>query len=88
MERALPKPRHEPARTCVACRLEAGKRALVRIVRRADGGAAVDRSGHASGRGAYLHADPGCLEIARKRKALERALKTIVSPDIWNELLG
>ena len=87
MERALPKLRHEPVRTCVACRMEAGKRAMVRIVRRADGGAAVDRSGHASGRGAYLHADPGCLEIARKRRALERALKTVVSPDIWNELL-
>jgi len=87
MERALPKLRHEPVRTCVACRMEAGKRAMVRIVRRADGGAAVDRSGHASGRGAYLHTDPGCLEIARKRRALERALKTVVSPDIWNELL-
>jgi uncharacterized protein len=87
MERALPKPRHEPVRTCVACRAEAGKRMLVRVVRRAEGGAAVDRTGHAAGRGAYLHADPACIEIARKRKALERSLKTAVTPDIWDELL-
>ena len=85
--RVAPKPRREPVRTCVACRVEAGKRALVRIVRLAGGGAAVDRTGHAAGRGAYLHADASCLEIARKRKALERALKTIVTPNIWDELI-
>lgn len=86
-DRAVPKPRREPVRTCVACRVEAGKRAMVRIVRRAEGGAKVDRTGHAPGRGAYLHADVACIEIARKRKALERALKTPVTPDIWDELL-
>jgi uncharacterized protein len=79
------KPRHEPMRTCVACRAEAGKRAMVRIVGRAEG-AMVDSTGHAAGRGAYLHADPQCIAIARKRKALERALKTAVNPEIWAEL--
>jgi uncharacterized protein len=82
------KPRREPVRTCVACRQEAGKRELVRLVRLADGSAAVDRSGHATGRGAYVHADAGCIEIARKRKALERALKTPVGPEVWAELFG
>jgi predicted RNA-binding protein YlxR (DUF448 family) len=83
----VPKPRREPVRTCVACRLEAHKSALVRIVRRAEGGAAVDRTGHASGRGAYLHTDPDCLEDARKRKALDRALKTTVDSEIWADLV-
>ncbi len=82
------KPRREPMRTCVACRQEAGKRELVRLVRRADGGAAVDRSGHAAGRGAYVHSDAACIEIARKRRALDRALKTPVGPEVWAELLG
>jgi len=86
--RVAPKPRREPVRTCVACRVEAGKRAMVRIVRLAGGGAAVDRTGHSAGRGAYLHADAACIEIARKRKALERALKTVVTPNIWDELLN
>lgn len=78
----------EPVRTCVACRIEAGKGAMVRIVRQAGGGAAVDLTGQASGRGAYLHRDAACIEIARKRKALERALKTPVGPGIWSELIG
>jgi predicted RNA-binding protein YlxR (DUF448 family) len=61
---------------------------MVRIVLSAEtGGATIDRSGHAAGRGAYLHRDAACIEIARKRKALERALNTAVSPNIWDELL-
>jgi uncharacterized protein len=80
--------RHEPVRTCVACRLEAGKRELIRVVRLTDGTAAVDRSGHAAGRGAYLHADTACIELARKRKALERALKAAIGSEVWTELLN
>lgn len=77
---------HEPTRTCVGCRQEAGKRALVRVVRGADGTAYVDPGGRAHGRGAYLHADAGCVEAARKRRALERALKAQVPEGIWAEL--
>lgn len=76
-----------PVRTCVACRQDGAKQTLVRIVRGAgDGGAAVDRTGHAAGRGAYIHPDAACIEIARKRKVLERSLKTTVGPEVWSEL--
>ena len=87
MAGALPNPPREPVRTCVACREEAGKGALVRVVRRPDGTAVVDRSGNAPGRGAYLHSVAACLETARKRKALERSLKATVGPDVWAELV-
>lgn len=82
----MPKRRHEPTRTCVACRQEAGKAALIRIVRRPDGSAAVDPTGHASGRGAYLHRDPACVEAARKRRQLERSLGAAVPQELWAEL--
>jgi predicted RNA-binding protein YlxR (DUF448 family) len=82
----MPIQRREPVRTCVACRQEAGKRTLVRVVRDAAGGAALDPTGRAPGRGAYLHRDPSCLETARKKKALERALKTTVGAELWAEL--
>jgi len=78
--------RREPVRTCVACRQEAGKRALIRIVRGASGDAMVDRSGRSPGRGAYLHHDAACLETARKRRALERSLGVTVAPELWSEL--
>ncbi len=73
-------------RTCVACRQEAGKGHLVRVVRKADGSAAIDLTGRAQGRGAYLHRDPSCIEIARKKKAFDRALKATVSAEVWAEL--
>lgn len=83
----MPNPRHEPVRTCVACRQEAGKRELIRVVRLAEGGAAIDAAGRAPGRGAYLHRDAGCVETARKRRALDRALHTSVQPELWSELI-
>ena len=82
----MPKRRHEPVRTCVACRQEAGKGALIRLVRRPDGSAAMDRTGHASGRGAYLHRNQECIEIARKRRQLERSLGAEVPSELWSEL--
>ena len=82
----MPNPRREPVRTCVACRQEAGKGALVRVVRDSQGRVALDAAGRAPGRGAYLHRDPVCLEIARKKKALDRALRATVGPELWTEL--
>jgi predicted RNA-binding protein YlxR (DUF448 family) len=74
-------------RTCVGCRQEAGKQELIRIVRRAEGGATIDRTARATGRGAYLHRDPACIELARKRRSLERALKTAIESDVWAQLM-
>jgi len=82
----MPKRRHEPVRTCVACRQEAGKGALIRLVRGPDGSAAMDPTGHASGRGAYLHRNQECIEIARKRRQVERSLGAAVPSELWSEL--
>jgi predicted RNA-binding protein YlxR (DUF448 family) len=71
-----PRPRHVPQRTCVACRQVAGKRTLVRVVRTAEGTVEVDPTGKRNGRGAYLHADPACWDLALKRNVLQHALKT------------
>jgi predicted RNA-binding protein YlxR (DUF448 family) len=70
----------------VGCREEAGKRGLIRIVKRVGGGAEVDATGRSSGRGAYLHGDAVCIETARKRRALDRALRTTIQPELWSSL--
>jgi hypothetical protein len=78
---------HNPVRTCVACRQEAGKRELLRLVRDADtGGVVIDPTGRASGRGAYLHRDAACIELAHRRGGLARALKATVPPALWTAL--
>ena len=49
-----------------------------------DGLVAMDPTGRAAGRGAYLHATAECFELARKRKTLERALGAPVAPEVLN----
>ena len=82
----MAKKRREPVRTCVGCREEAGKRALIRLVRGPDGAVRRDSTGRAQGRGAYLHADPACFELAGRRRALQRALRAEVPAALWEEL--
>jgi uncharacterized protein len=70
----MPRP-HEPERTCVGCREAAPKGSLVRLVRSVSGEPAVDPTGRAPGRGAYLHRRPECVRAAVRRGALARALR-------------
>jgi len=79
-------PRRKRPRTCVGCRNEEGKRELLRIVRTPEGDLRIDLGGKATGRGAYLCKNPECLQAARKRDALSRALKVKVPREIYNEL--
>jgi len=81
MARSKGRPRHVPERTCVACRTREAKRGLMRIVRTPEGRVEVDPSGRRPGRGAYLCADPACWEQALKRKALNRALRVVLTPE-------
>lgn len=73
-------------RTCVACREESPRRALIRIVRTPDGTAVLDERGKLPGRGAYLCARIECIEKARKTKALSRALKTEIPAVFYDSL--
>jgi predicted RNA-binding protein YlxR (DUF448 family) len=86
MSRPVKQAHHEPSRTCVGCRGAGGKHELIRLVRRSGGGAAVDVTGRAVGRGAYLHRAAVCMELARKKRSLDRALRTTVQPELWSEL--
>ena len=67
--------RAEPRRTCVVCRSSAAKRTLHRIVRSPAGTVAYDPTGKAAGRGAYLCGQPSCLDMAVRRRSIQRALK-------------
>jgi predicted RNA-binding protein YlxR (DUF448 family) len=59
---------------CVGCRGRATKSDLVRVVVVQDA-CVPDLTGHRPGRGAYLHHDQRCLDLAVRRRALPRALR-------------
>ena len=77
----LPRPRHVPQRTCVACRQGKAKRDLVRVVRTTSGAVCVDPTGKQSGRGAYLCLSADCWNTALTRGVLPRALKIDAVPE-------
>ena len=62
-------------RTCVGCRERAAKADLVRVVAGPDGTAVPDPQGRMPGRGASLHPDLNCLDLAERRRAFVRALR-------------
>ena len=67
--------RRSPQRSCIGCGLTRDKKALVRIVRTPVGMFALDATGKAAGRGAYLCPQENCLQAAIKRKSFHRAFR-------------
>ena len=79
-------PKKTPMRKCVGCGEMKPKKELRRIVRSPEGEISLDLTGKKSGRGAYICADPACLEKAQKGKRLERAFECAISPEIYGAL--
>ncbi|SFL38756.1 RNase P modulator RnpM [Pelosinus propionicus] len=75
-----------PQRMCVGCQEMKNKKELLRIVRTPDDDIILDSTGKKSGRGAYLCCNEQCLIKAFKEKRLERSLKRVVNPEIYEQL--
>lgn len=75
-----------PIRTCVGCRETSDKKALLRVVRMADGEVRLDPSGKLPGRGAYLCGKKDCLKLAIKHKKISRALRCELPASVAVEL--
>lgn len=83
--RAIPteRPDRTPVRTCVGCKERAVKSDLLRLVVVPDDAAAgvpslrvvPDPSSRRPGRGAALHPDLRCLDLAERRRAFPRAFR-------------
>ncbi|TXR55814.1 YlxR family protein [Quadrisphaera setariae] len=70
--------RPEPQRTCVGCRQRGDRSRLLRVVADRSGGPSVllpDPGARLPGRGAWLHPEPACLDLAERRRAFPRALR-------------
>lgn len=75
-----------PLRKCVASQEMMPKKELIRIVRTPSGEVMIDLTGKKSGRGAYICGKLEYFRLAQKTKALDRALKVPVSPEIYEQL--
>ena len=77
---------------CVGCREMKEKKALLRIVRNAQGEISFDRIGKAPGRGAYICDNPECFAKLKKGKLLNKTFSCPVEDSVYDglseELLG
>ena len=80
------KKRKIPMRMCVGCREMKPKAELMRVVKPQEGDCAIDRTGKAPGRGAYVCESAECLKKAQKTKALERALEAKIDDAVFEQL--
>ena len=78
--------RKKVLRTCVVNKEQFEKKDLLRVVKNKEGLIFVDENGKANGRGAYIKKDLETLELAKKNKALDRALETTISDEVYEEI--
>ncbi len=74
-----------PLRKCVACGQMLPKNQLFRLVKTPQG-VQLDKSYKAQGRGAYICRNKSCLDIALKKKSLNRSLRQAVNEEVFNIL--
>ncbi|PTX58621.1 hypothetical protein C8P63_11519 [Melghirimyces profundicolus] len=80
------KKRKTPMRKCVASQELYPKKDLIRVVRTPENEIEIDPTGKKSGRGAYICAKEEYVELAKKKRALDRALKTKVGEEVYQRL--
>ena len=78
----------EPERQCAACRKKRPKRELIRLVRDPEGEVIIDIRQRADGRGTYICRREECIELARKKRGIDRSLKCRTSDDLYDRLKG
>lgn len=76
-----------PMRKCVATQEQLPKKDLIRIVKNNAGEVFIDLTGKQNGRGAYLKKSVEAVNIAKSRKSIDKALETVISENLYEELL-
>ena len=76
----------KPERTCIACRTKGSKENFLKIVKNKNGSFLIEKDVRLDGRGAYICKSKECYAKCVKTKALNRAFKTNVPIEIYEEL--
>ncbi len=76
-----------PMRKCVVTQERFPKKELIRVVRTPENQIVVDPTGKLNGHGAYVSKRKETIELAKKNKALNRALEQDIPEEIYTKLL-
>ncbi len=75
-----------PMRKCVVTQERFPKKELIRVVRTPENEVVVDMTGKKNGHGAYIQNSMETLELAKKNKALARALECEIPQEVYDKL--
>lgn len=75
-----------PLRMCIVCHTMQPKRELIRIVKDKDGNIALDLSGKANGRGAYICKNPECHGALVKKRLLNKVFSANVPAEVYERI--
>lgn len=75
-----------PLRKCIITNEQHPKNELLRVVRTPEGNIVVDLTGKVRGHGAYVCKDKKVIDLAEKKKTLDKALEVQVPAEIYEEL--
>lgn len=76
-----------PMRKCVITQDRFPKKELIRIVKTPTGEVEIDETGRKNGRGAYLSNSKAVIELAQKKRTLDKVLEINIPDQIYEELL-
>ena len=75
-----------PMRQCVGCGTMKNKKEMMRVLKTAEEGIILDKTGKKNGRGAYLCESMECLKLARKNRGLERSFKMSIPNEVYDNM--
>lgn len=75
-----------PLRKCVATNEQLSKKELIRVVKNKEGEIMIDPTGKLNGRGAYLKRSLEAIELAKKKRSLNKSLSCEIPEEIYEEL--
>lgn len=75
-----------PLRRCCGCMEMKPKQELVRVVKSNTGDVALDLTGKAPGRGAYVCRSRECFEKARKARRFEREFSVKIPDEVYSQM--
>lgn len=74
-----------PMRTCIVTKEKLPKQELIRIVK-FEGIVTIDETGKKNGKGCYIKKDLSVLNLAKKNKAIDRALEIEIEDSVYEHL--
>lgn len=75
-----------PMRMCIACHEMKPKKEMLRIVKPKEGDIAIDFTGKAAGRGAYICDDPNCIKKMKKARLLNKVFSAEIPQEVYEKI--